>query len=218
MKPAMPYFRLAAVALFSLACAAVWLPFNVHNVAFSTGLDRARPAGRLVTGFVVEENLPALGAWTDSIDDANCIALRFATYRRVAAGSIEVFLQQGERGHRWQVDASKLNDNEYLDLCKEEGIDADQPSRLRVSGISGSPGSSATVWMTAANGRSVLINGERRRGTGLAFRLSREKQIAAHDILRIQGGAFTAGFILLWAIGLLALLFFPPSAHRQQAT
>ena len=203
MLPALP------IILFLVLAACVWLPFTSHEVVFNPGLEKNRPAGQITEGFHLVESVPALmpgGLRTG--EQVDCIALRFATYMRRNEGSLQVTWSQGDRGHRWVLDASALEDNSYVDLCLDRPMDASAPFVLEVSGVDGEPGSAATVWLTAHADAAIRVNGRDFPDVGLALRLSEEKRVGPHDILGLDGGAFFVGFLCSILIGILALLCF----------
>lgn len=204
----MNILRPASLVFFALLCMLALRPFTAHNVVLAAGTDRTQPLGEVIAGFVAEEHVPALGPLRGYAGGADCIALRFATYKRHNAGAIDVFWQQGQHAHRWRVDAAKLADNSYLDLCMQHRIDPALPFRLRVSGVDGVRGASATVWTSTARTHALLVGGERRDGRGLTFRLTHEKRMLPADILGIRHGMFALGALLLAMIGTLSLLFF----------
>jgi hypothetical protein len=213
MKAALP------ILLFLVLAACVWLPFTSHDVVFNPGLDRNRPAGQITEGFSLSEAVPALMPDSSPADEqADCIALRFATYMRRNEGSVQVNWSQGDRGHRWVLDASRLEDNSYVDLCLDRPMDAAAPFILELSGLDGKPGSAATVWLTAQAETTTRVNGRDFPGVGLALRLSKQERVGPRDILGLNGGAFAAGFLCSVLIGILALLcFFHEDRRPQQA-
>lgn len=196
----------ATIALFLLAAGLLLLPFESHRVVHSPGLDRNRPAGQITTGFALVETVPAsFMAGLDPAAGADCIALRFATYMRRNQGRIEVSFGQQAHGHRWVLDASRLADNAYVNLCLDRPIDTTQPFWIGIQGLDGERDRSATVWLSAARGREVTINGAVRSDWGLALRLSQSRTVRLPDLVRLDHGVFLTGFLLSVAIGLLLL-------------
>lgn len=203
MLPTLP------IILFLGLAACVWLPFTSHEVVFNPGLEKNRPAGQITEDFYLVESVPALtpgGLRTG--EQVDCIALRFATYMRRNEGSLQVTWSQGDRGHRWVLDASGLEDNSYVDLCLDRPMDASAPFVLEVSGVDGEPGSAATVWLMAHADAAIRVNGRDFPDVGLALRLSKEERVGPRDILGLDGGAFFVGFLCSILIGILALLCF----------
>ena len=206
MKTALSFLPVAA---FLAASACVWMPLTTHSVVFDPGLDKSRPAGQIVRKFSVSEIVhPTQEGPDSSKEPVNCIALRFATYMRRNAGSLRVTWRQEDRGHQWTLDASKLKDNSFVDLCLDKPMDTGKPFALEVLGLDGKTGAAATVWLTSSNKANVNVNGRELRGYGLALRLSREERLTAPDFLRLNGGAFAAGFACSLLIGVLALVSF----------
>ncbi len=196
---------LSLVALFLLGAAGVLWPFRTHNVLVSPGLDKNRPAGQITSGFTVSETVPASFMGSDPVATADCIALRFATYMRRNEGTIQVSFGQEGLGHRWTLDTSRLDDNAYVNLCLERPIQPGKPFWIEVSGVEGTSGSAATVWLSAAPDRSVLVNGTPQPGWGLALRLTQAKDVSLAELVRLDHGAFIAGFIASLLIGFLIL-------------
>ena len=196
---------LSLVALFLLGAAGVLWPFQTHNVVVSPGLDKNRPAGQITSGFTVSETVPASFMGQDPAATADCIALRFATYMRRNEGTIEVTFGQEGLGHRWTLDASRLDDNAYVNLCLEQPIQPGKPFWIGVTGVDGAIGSAATVWLSATLDRSVLVNGTPQPGWGLALKLTQAKDVSLAELVRVDHGAFIAGFFASLLIGLLML-------------
>lgn len=205
MKAALSIFPLA---MFLAASASVWMPLTIHSVVFDPGLRNNRPAGQIIKGYSVSEVIHPPPKGAISGEPVNCIALRFATYMRRNEGLLRVIWRQENRGHQWTVNTTELDDNSFVDLCLDAPMDAGKPFALEVIGLNGKTGSSATVWLTSSSKANVNVNGKELHGFGLALRLSKEKRLTAGDLIRLDGGAFAAGFLLSFLIGILALTFF----------
>jgi len=193
--------------LFLLAAGWLVMPFQSHRVVHSPGLDRNRPAGHITADFALVETVPAsFMAGLDPEVEVDCIALRFATYMRRNQGRIDVTFGQGDLGHRWRLDASKLPDNTYVDLCLDQAIDSGKEFWIGVSGVDGERDRSATVWLSASRDREVAVNGRAMPGWGLALRLTQSRQVRLPQLLHLNHGVFVAGFLISIALGLLVLL------------
>lgn len=207
------------VVLFLLSAATLLMPFQSHRVLHSPGLDRNRPAGQITADFALLETVPpSFMAGLDPEVEVDCIALRFGTYMRRNQGRIDVTFGQGDHGHRWRLDASKLDDNAYLDLCLDQPIDPEKKFWIAVSGLEGNRGRSATVWLSASRNREVAINGKAMPGWGLALRLTQSRQVRLPELLRLNHSVFIIGFLISVAIGLLVLLGPPRSTSSPRVT
>lgn len=200
----------AMVVLFLLAAAWLLMPFQSHRVVHSPGLDRNRPAGQVTADFALVEMVPAsFMAGLDPGLEVDCIALRFATYMRRNRGRIDITFGQRDLGHRWRLDASRLADNSYVNLCLDQTIDLGEAFWIGIAGVDGEPDRSATVWLSASRDREVAVNGRTMPGWGLALRLTRSRQVELPHLLNLNHGVFIAGFLVSVAVGLIVLLQCP---------
>lgn len=127
-------------------------------VTLPAGLDRHEPVGELLAGRSVEHTLraglPPLVTVRDLDEQPLCIQLFAATYEgRANAGSLAVEVVGPSDRYADTVDMSLLRDNEWTLACPEglqlghlEGLR--EGGLLRVAGIDGRAGSSATLWAT----------------------------------------------------------------------
>jgi hypothetical protein len=222
----MPSSRLpfAFVALVVLAFEAiiVWRPFDVRAIVFTTPFDANLPAGELVDGFRVTQEITArrLGRYRPprgrsiqwkgphsirTLHKPNCFALHFATYKRSNAGHIQVSWQQGSTAESWVIPARDLVDNAFVDFCPRGGFAAYKTSVVTVQGMGGKPGDSATLWLTRSKLRPASVQGRNVGNHSLSVEMSYLRRATASDIAAVGKGAFLLACLCSLAIALLAL-------------
>ena len=200
--------RATAFLLFAFAACLLWLPFDGDKIMYSTRPGGAIPAGEIQPGFWLEQSVyPQMhNVPPPRPGQQSCFALRLATYMRTNAGHLDIQWTQGKRTSRWRVDAASLEDNAYRHFCPRS-FAVDQPFDLRVAGVDGKPGDSATLWLV----------GDRRFGTAdlrdqaladkaLALQVGTRTRVGPRAILHIDRGAFLFGWLCTLLIGGVALL------------
>lgn len=215
-------FAFAAFVVLAFEVIIVWRPFDVRATLFTTPFAANLPAGELVDGFRVTQEITArrLGRyrpprgrsirWKGSqsiktLHKPNCFALHFATYDRSNAGHIQVSWQQGGAAESWLIAARDLADNAFVDFCPRGGFAPYKTSVVTVQGMGGKPGDSATLWLTRSKLRPASVQGRNVGNRSLSVEMSYLRRAAVSDIATVGKGAFLLACLCSLAIALLAL-------------
>jgi hypothetical protein len=201
--------RMLAAALFMTAACLLWLPFDSHKTLYSTRASGAVPAGEIRSGFILAQtvfpemrDLPA-----NKPGEQSCFAIHFATYKRTNTSYLDVSWRQDRQARHWRVDGASLEDNAYRHFCPGADFRVDRPFELRVTGVDGQPGDSATLWLV--NDRrygAANLHGDGPEGKALALQIGTRTHVGPLAILRIDHGAFLFGWISTLLIGMVAVL------------
>jgi hypothetical protein len=212
---------IALAALVLLEAVLVWRPFVVRASLYQTRWRDNVPAGEIVAGFQVAQDIP--GGLVRSrppikksvhwhglhslkpLLEPNCFALRFATYRRENTGHVRVDWRQGEASQSWLVATEGLADNAYADFCPRHGIDPRKDSRVVVHGVDGKPGNAVTVWLTRSKLEPALVQGGHAGNRSVAIELSHMRRVGPRRVVSVGGGGFLLACLCSLAIASLAL-------------
>lgn len=200
--------RWIAIAIFIAAACLVWLPVQVQNTLDGTLPDNPVPAGEIQKDFLIlqqvdpdPEALPEAGKI-----HPHCVGIRFATYMRRNSGRLAVELRQGPIERRWQVRAARLADNSFRYFCPGRGFSAGKPFQLRVSGVNGKPGSSATVWLTEDTRLGALESDNPAiAGMSLTLDLVQNRQVSLAEAIRVNRGAFFFGWLCTLMVAVIVI-------------
>jgi hypothetical protein len=208
-------------ALLAIEAMIVWRSFDVRATLYATSWRANRPAGELVDGFRVVQEIPAGLVRTrppkkksihwhgphslKPLLEPNCFALRFATYGRSNSGRIQVTWQQGDASQSWLVAAKDLVDNDFVDFCPRDGIVMQQASLVAVQGVEGKPGTAATLWLTRSRLRPASVQGRNIGKLSLSLQMSYLHRASARDIAGVGKGAFLFACLCSLAIAGFAL-------------
>jgi len=215
-------FVLFVVALLVLEAVLVWRPFSSRLIAYDSGQRHGKPAGQILPGFHLTQKVPgslysphlprrSITHWRKAnarlyTGQPNCFAMRFATYARKDSGHISVGWEQGAHTQQWQIDASSLRDNAFVDFCPSAGLDGSQPFQVSVDGVDGTYGHAATVWLGNSALEPALVNGKPVGGRSTTLQLTYRNQLGPLEILRLSRGAFAFACLCSLAIGMLVLV------------
>lgn len=223
---------LSVVALVLLEAIFVWAPFDVRTAVYQTGWRNNKPVGELVDGFRVTQALPAglvkirpTGKksvhWhgVHSLRTTlrpNCVAIRFATYKRTNGGSIEAIWRQGDAKQSWRIPAADLVDNEYVDFCPRGGIDVDRSAVIDIRGIGGHSGDSATAWLTRSKLEPASVQGGHVGKRSLAIQLTYMQRIGPRQAASLGHGVFLLACACSVGIGGLAFVALRRASGRRR--
>lgn len=196
--------RWPAVAICIAAACLVWLPVQIQSTLYGTQMEDPVPAGEITSGFSISQVVVPRPTHVPAAEGANrhCFGIRFATYMRRNSGRLGVEWQQGLQQRKWKVKAGSLADNTFRYFCPGMGFSARKPFLIRVSGISGRPGKSATLWLTADTSLGAL---ERKSGMALALDVVEDRRVGLAETLRVNRGAFLFGWLCTLLVAGIAL-------------
>jgi hypothetical protein len=213
--------RLLAITAFIAAACTLWLPFDSHFVLYATKPGGAMPAGEIREGFELSQRVnPEQAVVFDGpSEQPHCFGIRFATYQRENTGHLEVRWQQEERFHTWRVDVARLADNTYRHYCPSPAFLVERPFKLRIRGVDGKLGHSATLWLV--NDRrfgTAKLDGNDPADEALALQVTEHNRVRSTSILLIDNGAFLFGWLCTLVVGTISLLWaFGQNGKRKES-
>lgn len=213
--------RILVILVFMTAAGLLWWPFDTYNVLYATRPGGAVPAGEIQAGFRLSQTLtPPAAVGDDAADPAgqHCVSIRFATYARTNDGHLDVHWSQGPKQQSWRVAMADLVDNSYRFFCPDVKFVAYEPFDIRIAGVDGEPGASATLWLVSDKRfGNAHISGDS-AGKTVALQVGIRHRVTSTTMLHLGNGAFLIGWLCTVAIGLLALGYgFGDSVRRRAA-
>lgn len=200
--------RWVVIAIFIAAACLVWSPVQVQNTLDGTLSDNAVPAGEIHRGFSILQQVhpdPEV-VMEGKNTHPHCFGIRFATYMRRNSGHLAVEVQQGPIERRWQVRAARLADNSFRYFCPGLGFSVGKPFQLRISGVNGTPGTSATVWLTEDTRLGALESDNQTiAGMALTLDLVEKRRVGLAETLRVNRGAFLFGWLCTVLVAVIVL-------------
>src|SRR5688500_17118733 len=201
--------RYIPIVLFALLSCVAWWPFDTYVNLYKTAPSGAAAAGEIVSVFSLSQTVKPVGNALSSGDHSDCFGIQFATYARDNKGQVEIDWRQGDKQQRWRVDMAEVADNSYRPFCPERGLSPDRPFEIRIEGVDGRPGSSATLWLVddISLGTARLANGSDINGKSMSLEITDYKDVELPSSLWINQGAFLLGWLCSLCIGIFALGF-----------
>lgn len=204
-----------AIVAFVLAAGILWLPFDSYTPLYETRSINSVPAGEIVPGFRLAQQVRPPSAGADPGSLSSCFAIRFATYARHNKGLFGVRWRQGRHEQSWTIAFRDLVDNGYRHFCPM-AFSAHRPFQLEVSGVNGKPGRSATLWLVEDTrfGNAELFPEQGAQGKAISLQGSIRHRASAAGIARIDHGAWLIGWLCTLAIGITTLLTGLGCSHK----
>lgn len=191
------------------------LPFGVEQTLLQTQQGPMTPAGEFIAGKVLTQD----GALPESLNSPTtrhlCFGVRFATYARKNAGTLDVSWKQERIAASWRIPSSKLDDNQIRFFCPKGGLELGAPFQIQITSQDGSAAHSPTAWLTMDNQFGTAIFDGKALGKGLSLAFANHTDLTLKHIIHLDKGAYFAGWLMTLLIGLAALLL--PSNLRSRA-
>lgn len=210
--------RWITIIIFVVAACLVWTPVHVRRTLYETRSVDPVPAGEIDREFSISQKVvPASDAPLPIGNSHNhCFGIRFATYMRRNSGRLEVAWQQGQQRRQWRIRAPLLADNQFRYFCPGHGFSAWRPFQLRVTGINGTPGGSATLWLTGDTRAGTVESGnEAVAGKALMLDVVEDRRIGLGQALGVNRGAFLFGWLCTLAVAIAVLLQGPGGSRKR---
>lgn len=194
--------------LFVAAACLLWIPFHTQDTIYQTAERSAKPAGQIVHGFELTQTVQPTTErhQLTAANEQHCFSIRFATYARSNRGSLSVTWKQAGQKRQWAVQAANLADNSYRSFCPDAPFSINAPFTVRVTGVDGKPGHSATLWLVGDTRLGTARINHMATDKSMALKISVRRPVSVAGIWRIDHGAFVLGRLCTLAIGLIALI------------
>lgn len=113
--------------------------------------------GELSQGAIIQQTVPIQwGAWR--LTDLLCYDVLFATYQRTNSATLRIALRQESYQQFFDLNASKLQDNDFYSLCFQNKNYRAGIGILEIRSLNGRPDNSPTVWITSDLSYGAMIH------------------------------------------------------------